>query len=272
MQLAQLGIHVVLACRSPERAGAALNALQGAVPGGSFEVAKVDLGNIESVVAFADDYKQRFSRLDMLCNNAGVIGVPLAYSPLGFELHMATNYFGPFVLVGQLLGLLRATPDSRIVNVSSQIHRLAKLPIEDLNWKHRPYGPWAAYGQSKLAVAVYTTELERRLRKEGNGVTAVIAQPGFAATDTQVNGAVARFLGQLVLRSGLVHSAAEGARSTVYALTSPDVRGGDYVGPDNWLGSSGPPERSLPSVAARSADLGAELWKQSCAVTGMSYL
>lgn len=276
LQLAQRGARVILACRSQERAQTAMRLLQEAVPEAVLEIALLDVGNLDSVKAFADDCHRRLPKLDLLCNNAGVIGIPYARSPQGFEMHMATNFFGPFALVGQLLGLLQATPDARIVNVSSQAHRLAKLPLDDLNWEQRRYKHTSAYAQSKLAIASYTLELERRLREQSLGVMALIAHPGFSMTDAPPTGwfyrAAGTVLKPLIVRSGLVQSAAEGARCSLYALTSPEARGGDYIGPDNWLGSSGVPARALASASAQDTAIAASLWAQASEATGIHYL
>lgn len=276
LQLAQRGARVILACRSHERAKAAMRLLQEAVPEAVLEVALLDVGNLDSVKTFADDCHRRLPKLDLLCNNAGVIGIPYARSPQGFEMHMATNFFGPFALVGQLLDLLQATPDARIVNVSSQAHRLAKLPLDDLNWEQRRYKHTSAYAQSKLAIASYTLELNRRLKEQSLGVIALIAHPGFSMTDAPPSGWISRVAGNLlkplIARSGLVQSAAEGARCSLYALTSPEARGGDYIGPDNWLGSSGAPARALPSATARDTTLAASLWAQASEAAVIRYL
>lgn len=276
LQLAQRGARIILACRSQERARTAMRLLQEAVPTAALEVALLDVGNLDSVKTFVDDCHRRLPKLDLLCNNAGVIGIPYAHNPNGFEMHMATNFFGPFALVGQLLDLLQATPGARIVNISSQAHRLGKLPLDDLNWEQRRYKHTSAYAQSKLAIASYTLELDRRLREQSPSVMALIAHPGFSKTDAPPTGWVSRVAGTpltwLANRSGLVQDAAEGARCSLYALTSPEARGGDYIGPENWLGSRGAPARALASVTARDTTLAGSLWAQASEATGIHYL
>ena len=276
LQLAQRGAHVVLGCRSNERGEAAAERLRSIAPDAKLDVAHIDLGDLDSVRAFPHQLRQLTAKLDFLCNNAGVIAVPLSQSPQGFELHMATNFFGPFLLTGLLLPLMETTPGARIVNVSSQIHRMAKLPLDDLNWQQRPYKAFGAYAQSKLAVTAYTTELHRRLQRKGVDIMALTAHPGFSQTDVPANGWFLRVLGSVlkpvVNHSGLVQSAAEGAKCSMYALTSPTVQGGNYIGPDNWLGSSGAPARATPSPKATDPVLGAALWQRAAAATGFDYL
>jgi NAD(P)-dependent dehydrogenase (short-subunit alcohol dehydrogenase family) len=275
LQLGQRGARILLACRSLDRAALAQRKLQAAAPEGVYELARLDLGDLDSVHHFARQCHQDLAQLDMLCNNAGVIAVPYSLSAQNHELHMATNFFGPFALTGLLLDLLLRTPAARIVNISSQIHRWAKLPIDDLHWTRRNYKPFGAYAQSKLAVTCWTLELHRRLQRADAGVMALIAHPGFALTDVPATGALAKFSGALlkplIARSGLVQSAADGARCSVYALTSQNVRGGDYVGPDNWLGSSGAPARAKASASAEDSALAAALWARSEEATGVSY-
>jgi NAD(P)-dependent dehydrogenase (short-subunit alcohol dehydrogenase family) len=276
LQLGQRGARVLLACRSLDRAALAQRKLQAAAPAGDYEIARLDLGDLNSVHDFARQCLQDVARLHMLCNNAGVIAVPYSLSAQNHELHMATNFFGPFALTGLLLDLLLRTPGARIVNISSQIQRWAKLPIDDLEWTRRTYKPFGAYAQSKLAVTCWTLELHRRLRRVDAGVMALIAHPGFAMTDVPATGALAKFSGALlkplIARSGLVHSAADAARCSVYALTSDDVHGGEYIGPDNWLGSSGAPQHAKPSASAQDPALATALWARSVEATGISYL
>jgi NAD(P)-dependent dehydrogenase (short-subunit alcohol dehydrogenase family) len=276
LQLAQHGASVTLACRSEERGRAAIAELQAIVPRAKLQLAIVDVSNFDSIHAFAADYKRRVPKLDLLCNNAAAIAVPFSLSPQGIERHMATNYFGPFLLTGLLLDLLRDAACARVVNISSQIHRLAKLSMDDLNWEYRTYKPFAAYAQSKAALTCFTLELHRRLSKRGVGVKALMAHPGFAATDVPLKGSLYRFantiLKPLVMHSGLVQSAADGARSSLYALASPDAQGGDYIGPDNWLGTSGAPARTKAASNATDPALAAKLWARSVQVTGIEYL
>jgi NAD(P)-dependent dehydrogenase (short-subunit alcohol dehydrogenase family) len=275
LQLVQRGANVTLACRSEERGRAALARLKQAVPDATLELGIVDMSDLDSVRAFAEAFKRRVPRLNLLCNNAGAIAVPFSLSPQGIEQHMATNYFGPFLLTGLLLERMLQVPGARIVNISSQIHRFAKLPMDDLNWQRRPYKPMGAYGQSKLAVTCFTLELERRLRSKGTGVMALMAHPGFSATDVQPSGGFSRFaataLKPMIMRSGLVQSAAEGARCSLYAMTAPDVHGGDYIGPDNWIGSSGAPARAKAAARAADSKLAAALWARSVEITGLDY-
>jgi NAD(P)-dependent dehydrogenase (short-subunit alcohol dehydrogenase family) len=276
LQLGQRGARILLACRSLDRAALAQRKLQAVAPEGVYEIARLDLGDLNSVNDFARQCHHDLAKLDMLCNNAGVIAVPYSLSAQNHELHMATNFFGPFALTGRLLDLLRRTPGSRIVNISSQIHRWAKIPIDDLHWARRNYKPFGAYAQSKLAVTCWTLELHRRLQRADAGVIALIAHPGFALTDVPATGALAKFSGALlkplISRSGLVQSAADGARCSVYALTSQTIHGGEYIGPDNWLGSSGAPTRAKASVSAQDAELATALWVRSVEATGVSYL
>ncbi len=276
LQLAQQGIHVILACRSKDRAEAALKKLQAALPNGSFEIMLVDMGNMDSIRAFAEECHRRLTKLDLLCNNAGVINLPFGTSPQGFETHIATNFFGPFALTGLLLDLLQVTPGSRIVNVSSQGHRLGKLELDDLHWARRPYKPFGGYAQSKLAMTAVSLELDRRLKRKGIEVLALMAHPGFSIIDnpppSPLGKVMTKIMQPLVLGSGLVHTPVEAARCSVYALLSPEIRGGEYIGPDNFLGSSGNPAPAIPSAKARDPKLANALWEIASAATGVRYL
>jgi len=172
--------------------------------------------------------------------------------------------------------LLQGTPDARIVNVSSQAHRLGKLPLDDLNWEQRRYKHTSAYAQSKLAIASYTLELDRRLKERSLGVMALIAHPGFSMTDARSTGWISQIAGNLIkpliARSGLVQSAEEGAlqplrtelaRSAWRRLHRPRQLA--------WL-QWGTGARALASATARDTTLAASLWAQASEATGIHYL
>ena len=144
---------------------------------GDVEVRKLDLQDLASVREFADGV----DAVDVLVNNAGIMAVPYAQTVDGFESQIGTNHLGHFALTNLLLPKIT----DRVVTVSSMMHLIGKISIKDLNWKSRPYSAWLAYGQSKLANLLFTSELQRRLDAAGSAVKSLAAHPGYSATNLQ---------------------------------------------------------------------------------------
>ncbi len=160
--LARKGAHVIMACRNAERARRARDKLESELERSSLELLPLDLADLVSVRRAAEAVLGRHARLDILVNNAGVMGTPYRQTADGLELQMATNHFGHFALTGLLLDRLVTTERSRIVTVSSQMHRAGRLLPDDLGGE-APRNTWVAYGTSKLANLLFTAELSRRL-------------------------------------------------------------------------------------------------------------
>jgi NAD(P)-dependent dehydrogenase (short-subunit alcohol dehydrogenase family) len=219
--LAAKGARVVLVARNAEKGRAALAEVEAAGKGGG-ELIVADLSSQEQVRRVAADFKARHDRLHVLVNNAGVF-VPERHTTVdGLEETFALNHLGYFLLTRELLEVLQATAGARIVNVSSEAHRSAKMQWDDLQFAHTPYRAFKAYGQSKLANVLFTYELARRL--EGTGVTANCLHPGVIASGfgQTYGGAVSVLL--KIVRPFLL-TAEEGARTSVYLASSPEVEG-----------------------------------------------
>lgn len=275
LALAGRGARVVLACRSPAKAGVALQTIRASRPGASVEAMQLDLASLDSVRRFARDFASQHATLDVLCNNAGVMAIPYAKTADGFEMQLGTNHFGHFALTGLLLPQLLASGAGRVVNVSSTFHKVGRMRFDDLHGE-RSYGKWPAYAQSKLANLLFTYELQRRLERVGARAIAVGCHPGYAATNLQTAGA--RLAGssfmESVMQVGnrlLAQPAAMGALPTLYAATAPEVRGGDYIGPDGWMENSGYPRKTRSSARSRDARSAELLWEMSEQLTGVDY-
>lgn len=264
--LARSGAHVVLACRSAERAAAAVERLLREAPDAEVEVLELDLSDLTSVRKFAAELLGRHDRLDLLVNNAGVMGIPRQQTADGFEMQFGTNHLGHFALTGLLLDLLVATPGARVVTVSSMGARIGRMHFDDLQGERR-YGKWSAYCQSKLANQLFALELDRRLAAAGSDVLSVAAHPGYAATNLVYPQMKGSTLGEAAARLGnvvLAQSAAAGALPILYAATSPAVRGGQFFGPDGPLGMRGSsPTRVAFVRSAYDSDAALKLWKIS---------
>jgi NAD(P)-dependent dehydrogenase (short-subunit alcohol dehydrogenase family) len=269
------GARVVMACRNAAKAEAARQKILAEHPSASAEVMTLDLASLASVRQFAQDLAQRTDRLDVLCNNAGVMALPRRETADGFEMQLGTNHLGHFALTGLLLPLLLATPDSRVVTQSSGAHRMGRIDFDDLHGK-RQYGKWGAYGQSKLANLLFAYELDRRLRSKRAKAISVACHPGYAATELQAAGPKmegSSFMERLMALGNLLlaQDAATGALPTLYAATAPDVQGGDYIGPDGIGELWGQPKKVESSARSRDPEAAARLWKVSEELTGVSY-
>lgn len=275
LQLARHGARVLMAARDESRAAAALAKLSAAVPAASVEAVALDLADLSSVRAAAQDVAGRCDRLDILVNNGGVMAPPYRQTVDGFELQLGTNHLGPFALTGLLVPLLLAAPGGRVVTVSSHAHRTGGIAFDDLQ-SERSYLAMLAYSQSKLANLLFAAELDRRARAAGTSLISVAAHPGLAATKLMAPRAgdgQGRLRG---LATGIGfrvfgQSAARGALPQLYAATMPDVVGGEYFGPSRLGEWRGPPTRVDRGPAAKDASAGGRLWAVSEQLTGVTY-
>ncbi len=271
--LAACGARVVLGCRNDDKAARAVEEIRAARLLGEVEALQLDLASLTSVREAALRLQASQDRLDLLINNAGIMAVPAGRTAEGFELQFGTNHLGHFALTGLLLERLLATPDSRIVTISSGGHRMGKIDLQDLNWE-RGYGRWRAYGRSKLANLLFTNELQRRLERFGSKTLAVAAHPGGAATNLgrRAPGEPGAWVDMLrPISSLLLQSAAMGALPTLRAATDPDVVGGEYYGPSGPGEFRGLPVRVTSNKASRDPEVASRLWTASEELTGVRY-
>jgi NAD(P)-dependent dehydrogenase (short-subunit alcohol dehydrogenase family) len=262
--LASRGARVVIACRDEAVGEAAADSVRAEGVAGELEVRSLDLASLASVEKFATGLAGE-PRLDVLGNNAGLMAVDRGLTADGFELHMGVNHLGHFALTARLLPLLRETPGSRIVSMSSMVARLGHVDLGDLLWERRPYDRWQAYFQSKLANLLFTFELERRLRASGAVTGALAAHPGGSRTGLGHKGG--HWTNRLVpVWNQFFQSAAHGALPFVRAATDPAAQAGEYYGPQ--FQAWGPPVRERPSRQSRDPELAAALWQRSEELTG----
>lgn len=266
--LAQAGAFVVLACRDVARGGAAAERLSRAAPRATVEVDALDLSDLASVRAFADNWT---GPLDLLVNNAGVMAPPKWTATVDdFELQMGTNHLGHFALTGRLLPALLAAARPRVVTVSSLSHRRAKLNFDDLQ-SVVGYRPLTAYANSKLANLMFALELQRRA---GDRLVSTAAHPGVAVTgllsSRQGVGAnpLVRVVGPVAIRM-TAKSAAAGAQPTLHAATL--AAPGSYIGPGHLFETRGAPAPAVISPAASDAVRASQLWDISTELTGVDY-
>ncbi|MDY6997606.1 MAG: oxidoreductase [Actinomycetota bacterium] len=259
-ELARVGARTILAVRNIDKGTAAAAEMAGDV-----EVRRLDLQDLSSIREFAEGFTLSGDRVDVLVNNAGIMAVPYALTADGFESQIGTNHLGHFALTNLLLPVIA----ERVVTVSSMMHLFGYVSLTDLNWKSRPYLAWPAYGQSKLANLMFTSELQRRLGAAGSPVRAVAAHPGYSATNLQGNTGSqqgARFWD--TANSLLATDADFGARQTLYAVAN-DLPGDSFVGPR--FGMRGPTGPSLRSPLARNHAKSQALWTLSEQLTATEF-
>jgi retinol dehydrogenase-12 len=263
-ELAGMGAHVVIAARNPTKAAAAMHDIHERVSNASVEFLPLDLASFAAVRAFADIFKARFDRLDVLVNNAGLTLRKRTVTEDGHETQFQVNHLSHYLLTRLLDAQLAAAAAARIVNVSSTGHTFARdgLNFDDLDWTRRRYRGFLVYCATKLANVLFTRELARRFGD--SKITANAVHPGFVGSNFAREGDMGLFvgLGMLAIRPFAISSAA-GARTSVYLASSADVEGitGQYFYRCQVVS---------PSHAALDDAAAARLWEVSAEMTGLS--
>ena len=270
--LAGRGATAILACRNEGKAAEAVRRIREAHPGAQVEGQRLDLGSLKSVREAASTIRERYSRLDLLINNAGVMVPPYGRTEDGFETQIGTNHLGHFAFSGLLMDRLLATPGSRIVTMSSSAHRLGRIDFEDLHFEGG-YRAWAAYGQSKLANLLFAYELQRSLGAMGSSTLSLAAHPGWARTELQRHAKQSWWQHALMSTFGTVLSqdSLGGALPLLRAATDSAASGGQYYGPGGFQEVKGAPVPVQSNRRSHEAQLQRELWRVSEEATGVAY-
>ena len=179
--LAAHGASVTLLARNSDRAKDAMTEVASMVRGADLEGGVADLGDLDSIRAFAESYLAGHDAIDVLMNNAGVMACPFGHTVDGFETQFGTNHLGHFLLTALLYPALRAGEEPRVVTLTSAGHSRADVDLSDPNFEHTEYSPWVAYGQAKTANALFARELARRAGP--SGVLSFSVHPGGIITD-----------------------------------------------------------------------------------------
>jgi len=265
--LARKGAQVVLACRNEAKGEAARADIMRGVPQAQVEFQLLDLSSLESIKTFAEGFAAVHQRLDLLINNAGIMMLPsLRRTVDGFEQQFGTNHLGHFALTGRLLSTLLQTANSRIVTVSSIVHRSGPLHFDNLG-AEKSYSPTRAYGYSKLANLLFMRELHRRCRQASSSTLSVAAHPGSTRTNLQQYKPSFRWMMSLPFTA---QEPPAGTLPTLYAATAQDVAGGDYYGPQGLFELTGPPAKAYMSKHAKNDESAKKLWELSEQLTGVT--
>jgi len=256
-EMAHQGADLVLVSRSEDKCRRVAESLRDETKNQQIDYLAGDLSSLKEIRQVADQFQERYSRLDVLVNNAGRLFWQRKESADGLEMTFALNHLGYFTLTALLLDTLKKSAPARIVNVSSGAHRGHRLDFDDLQMEEN-YSPNKAYGRSKLANLYFTYALDRRL--EGTGVTVNALHPGFVNTNFAREGnSPLRFL--MPLMQLFARSPEEGAETVIYLASSPEVKGvtGKYYKDKEPVKSSPTSYQSEPAE---------KLWERSEEIVG----
>ncbi|SEC05020.1 SDR family oxidoreductase [Paenibacillus sp. GP183] len=225
IELAKLGAHVIMACRSRERGQQALADAINQSGSNLIELMILDLSSIASIHDFAQAFKAKYDRLDVLINNAGVVSLKRATTKDGFELMMGVNHLGHFLLTNLLLDVLKHAPQGRIINVASGAHKSGTINFQDL-YLTNGYNVWKGYANSKLANILFTKQLAHRLK--GTNITVNSLHPGTVGTQIGINRETGFGKSIWAVIRPFFLTAAKGSETAVYLASSEE--GGTVTG------------------------------------------
>ena len=264
-ELARAGAHVTITARNAAKGAATV----AEIARDRVDFKLLDLANLSSVRNFAKEFT---SPIDVLILNAGVMATPFSLTKDKFEMQMGTNHLGHFALTG----LIQKQIKYRVVAVSSQMHRTARIgnfTADDLRNKAKgigAYNPWSAYAYSKLANLLFIHELERRQMRNSWNLEAVAAHPGYADTNLVAGASVQDRAGALA-NALFAQSAERGALPTLCAATYPGLYGASYIGPDGFMEMRGFPKLTRAAAIAYDQRLAKDLWSVSEELTGVTW-
>lgn len=271
LAMASYGFKVVMACRNLEKAERAKADIFKKIPRADLDVLQLDLSDLNSVWTFAENFRNNYAQLDILVNNAGILVYSGKKNKAGIELQFATNHLGHFLLTNLLLKLIPDNHASRIVALSSLAHKSAKIYFDDLNCE-QVNDKDAAYGQSKLANLMFADELNCRLKKANKKIVALAVHPGGSDSGLFDEMSRLKYYTFKILSPFILNSVNSAAKPSLFAALSPDVKGGEYFGPQGFNEFKGRVGTARRSDYSRRKDVAAKLWELSEEMTGQSFL
>ncbi len=266
------GAEVILTSRSIEKGETARAEILKNNPEGNIKVMELDLMDFSSIKKFADRFKEKYNKVDVLLNNAGIMTTPYFLTKDGLEAQNGTNHFGHFALTGQLMDLIKNTKGSRVVNVSSNAHKYGKMDFDNLLFENgEDYTPMKSYARSKLANLLFTYELHHAFKANDIESISVAAHPGASRTN------LGRFLEEkwwfkplFALMAPFTQDQAHGALPQIRASVDPSVKGGEYYGPRGFGEMKGDPVLVKSNAASHNRDDARKLWEVSEQLTGIT--
>ena len=268
--LASKECKVIMACRNKDKAEQAMADIRKEVPNADLEFIKLDLNSLKSVREFAKTYTEKYDRLDLLINNAGLMIPPLMRTEEGFESQFGVNHLGHFLLTNLLFSALEKTDNARVISLSSIAHKNGRIQFDDPNWENS-YSRSDAYNQSKVACLMFAYELQRRLNDAGSNVISVAAHPG--VSDTELGRYVPKALYFLFtpLLPFVTHKPKKATLPTLMAALDENVAGGDYYGPTGFNEMKGEPGKAPSTGYSKKRDVAEKLWSLSEELTGEKF-
>lgn len=270
-ELARHGAQVLLGVRDVTKGEAARNKILAEIPQAHVSIVPLDMASLASIRGFAGEFLASGAKLDVLINNAGVMALPKREQTAdGFERQFGTNHLGHYALTGLLIPALLKAPAPRVVTVASLAHRNGKMEWDNLQGE-KNYSAWGAYNMSKLANILFARELDRRIREAHSKLMSIVVHPGISMTNIAVPGTdfksrFVRMFGRFLFQNDEL-----GALPTLYAATSPEAQGGQYIGPDGRGEMGGHPKVVEPRPHALDEQAGRRLWTISEQLTNVVY-
>ncbi len=270
--LARHGAHVVMAARDHAKATAARDTIATDHLAASTEIVQLDLASLDSVRDASTQILARHERIDLLVNNAGLMAMPERATVDGFEMQLGVNHLGHWALTSHLMPALLRADAARVVSVTSTAHHFGRRLDPDNPHLHGHYGPWRAYGQSKLANYHFAIGLQQRFETAGVAAVSMLAHPGLTNSDLQshaVDEGGAGILGPVFdfLSTHTGMTTQQGALPQLRAATDPDARGGSFYAP-RYI-NNGPAVRRPFLRPQRNAAIDI-LWNVSGRETGLA--
>lgn len=266
--MAEAGYHVVMACRNRGKAEGARALITERLPSASLDMMMIDLSDLESVRSFAHDFREAYTHLDVLINNAGILSLSGKTNIDGIELQFATNHLGHFLLASLLIDLMPDDASSRIVHLSSLAHKNAHIHFDDLLCGGNGL---TAYGQSKLACLMFGDELDRRLRATKRKIKSVTVHPG--GSDSGLFDEMSRWQYYMfrIVAPIIMNTQESAARPSLFAALDPNAEGGVYYGPQGFREFRGRVGEAKRDSITHDRDIAKRLWTLSEQLTSQTF-
>ena len=262
------GAKVIMGCRNLEKAKGAKEDILSEFPNALLDIIQLDLTSFKSIKEFSDKVIEKYSKLDVLLNNAGIMTVPYGSTEDGLELQIGVNHFGHYYLTLNLINLINKTENSRIVNIASIAHKYGNLKKNTFLYeKGKRHSKMRAYAQSKLANLLFTYKLKEKLEKQGSKTIVLAAHPGVSKTNlgSHIKGGSVKWIQRTL--SLTIQSQDRGALPGIRACTDKDVISGQYYGPNSMFEFKGDPVVVKSTRRSHSKELQDILWTESVRVT-----
>ena len=269
------GATIIMACRNPDKANKALQSIKNDNAEAKLDFIQLDLSSLASIKQFSEEFKKKYSSLDILINNAGMSQTPDIKTEDGFEMQIGVNHLGHYALTGHLMDRLVNTKDSRVVTMSSMNHEQGIMNFDNL-FLEGEYHQMKAYEQSKLANLLFSYELSRKLTQAGVSVESIAAHPGFVKSNImKSNEYTKRSFGFAMMFNIfdvlLAMTPSMGSLGIMRASTDRTLKNGEYVGPTQMGGYRGLPKLLTSSERSYNEEDAKKLWEMSEELTDVRY-